>query len=145
MLLSHSTRYGDVQVIVSRFYCNSKWLPRINLIFFVGAITVRDYSHFTITFLTIWRCAGDYGFAEIQNGRHGSTLSFLWVQKLVRNYSNFTITFPTIWRFAGDFSKVLLKYKMVAMDKLNNVLWAQKLKSEIIQILHITHHLEMCR
>ena len=64
---------------------------------------------------------------------------------LGKNYLNFTIAFPTIWRFAGDFCKVLLKYKMVAMDELNNVLWAQKLKSEIIQILHITHHLEMCR
>ena len=33
ILLSHSPPYGDVQVIFSRFYCNSKWPPRINFNF----------------------------------------------------------------------------------------------------------------
>ena len=56
----------------------------------------------------------------------------------VRNYSNFTITFPTIWRCASDFFKVLLKFKMAAMDKLHIFLLAQKdekLKSVIIHIV----------
>ena len=57
-------RYGDVQVIFSRFCCLSKWPPRINFHFFVGAKIlkpkVRNYSNFTITFPTIWRCAGDF-------------------------------------------------------------------------------------
>ena len=55
-----------------------------------------------------------------------------------RNYSNFTITFPTIWRWASDFSKVLLKFKMAAMDKLHIFLWAQKLKIEISNNSHCT-------
>ena len=80
ILLKHSPRYGDVQVIFSRFYRISKWPPQINFNFFVGAKT----------------------------------------QKLkVRIYSNFTITFPTIWRCAGYCSKVLLKFKMAAMDELH--------------------------
>ena len=58
----------------------------------------------------------------------GQLQIFLWAQKLqkVGNYSNFTITFPTIWRCASDFFKVLLKFKMAAMDKLHIFLWAQK-------------------
>ena len=47
----------------------------------------------------------------------------------VRNYSKFTITFPTIWRCAGNFFKVLLKFKIAAMDKLHFFLGAQKLKN----------------
>ena len=46
-----------------------------------------------------------------------------------KNYTNFTITFLTIWRCASDFFKVLLKFKMAAMDKLHIFLWAQKLKN----------------
>ena len=34
--LSHSPRYGDVQVTFSRFYWNSKWPPQINFNFFLG-------------------------------------------------------------------------------------------------------------
>ena len=73
------------------------------------------------------------GFAKIQNGRHGSTLIFLWVQKIknlkVRNYSNFTITIPAIWRCAGDFFRVLKKFKMDTMDEFHYFLWPQKLKN----------------
>ena len=46
-----------------------------------------------------------------------------------KNDSNFTITFPTIWRCASDFFKVLLKFKMAAMDKIHIFLWVQKLKN----------------
>ena len=44
-------------------------------IFFVGAKTQLKkikIENFTITFPTIWRCAGDFEiFTEIENGRHG--------------------------------------------------------------------------
>ena len=43
-----------------------------------------------------------------------------------------------IWRCASDFFKVLLKFKMGAMDKLHIFLWEQKtekLKSVIIHIV----------
>ena len=45
---------------------------------------VRNYSNFTITFPTIWRCAGDFflNIVEIQSGRHGSTSIFLMALKL---------------------------------------------------------------
>ena len=70
---------------------------------------------------------------KFQNGRQRSTPNFFVGAKSlklkVRNYSNFTITFPTIWRFASDFFKVLLKFKMAAMDKLHIFLWAQNLKN----------------
>ena len=50
ILLWHSPRYKDVQVIFSRFYRYSEWPPRINLKIFVGAKTqkfkVRNYSNF---------------------------------------------------------------------------------------------------
>ena len=41
ILLSHSPPYGDVQVTFSRFYWNSKWPPRINFNFLVGAKTQK--------------------------------------------------------------------------------------------------------
>ena len=56
----------------------------------------------------------------------------------VITYSNFTITFPTIWRCASDFLKVLLEFKMTAMDKLHIFLWAQKLQNEISSNSHCT-------
>ena len=96
---------------------------------------VRNYLNFTITFPTIRRCAGVFfkGFAEIQNGRHGSTSVFLWAQKLEKIkggiYSIFTITSSMLWRCAGYFFKVLLKFIMTAVDKINNLLWSQKLKN----------------
>ena len=37
ILLSHSPRYGDVHVIFSRFYGNSKWPPCMNFIIFLWA------------------------------------------------------------------------------------------------------------
>ena len=49
---------------------------------------VRNYSNFTITFPTIWKCEGDLfqGFIEIQNGRHGLTLIFFGGRKNSKNY-----------------------------------------------------------
>ena len=70
---------------------------------------------------------------KIQNGRYRSTPNFFVGAKTpklkVENYSNFTITFPTIWRCASDFLKVLVQFKMAAMDELHICLWAQKLKN----------------
>ena len=142
-------------MIFSRFYWNSKWSPRINFNFFVGAKT-QKISQKLFTFCNhipydMEMCRWFFkGFAKIQNGRHRSTTIFLWAQKLKNlNYSNFAITFPTIWGCAGDFSKVLLKFKMAAMDELHFFLWAQKFKNwnqkKITFYNHITHHLEMFR
>ena len=43
---------------------------------------LRNYLNFTITFPTLWECAGDFfqGFTEIQNGHHGSTSYFFVAQ-----------------------------------------------------------------
>ena len=54
--------------------------------FFEGSKTLKlnvsNYSNFTITFPTIWRCAGVFFFfAEIKNGQHGSISIFLRSQK----------------------------------------------------------------
>ena len=102
--------------------------------FFVGAKTlkliVRNYANFTITFPTIWRCAGDF-FKVLLKLKLAATKQFNFFcgrknsQTQVVNYSNFTITFPTIWRCACDFFKVFPKFKMAAM-------YEQKLTSEIM-------------
>ena len=64
ILLSHFPRYGDVQVIFLRFYCNSKWPPWINFIFSCGRknwkIEISINSHCTITLPTIWKCPCDF-------------------------------------------------------------------------------------
>ena len=89
----------------------------------------------------IWRCAGDF-FTEIQNGRHRSIKIFWGVQNVkVGNYLNFNITLPTMWRWASDFFKVLLKFKMAAMDNLLIFVGTKtaKLKSVIIHIVQ-SHH-----
>ena len=61
---------------------------------------------------------------KIQNGRQKLTPNFFCghknSKKKIGNYLNFTITFPT-----SDFLKVLLKFKMVVMDKLHIFLWVQ--------------------
>ena len=61
---------------------------------------VRNYSNFTITFPTIWRCAG-YFFKVLLKFKMATTnqlYNFCGRKKLqVRNYSNFAITFPLIW------------------------------------------------
>ena len=45
ILQSHSPQYGDVQVIFSGFFWNSKWPPRINFIFFEVAKTQKNKSY----------------------------------------------------------------------------------------------------
>ena len=64
ILLSHSPRYGDVQVTFSRFYWNSKLPPWINSIFSCGRknwkIQISYNSHCTMTLPTIWKCACDF-------------------------------------------------------------------------------------
>ena len=64
ILLSHSPRYGDVQVIILSFFLISKWPPWLNFIFFCGRknskIEISNNSHCTITLPTIWKCACDF-------------------------------------------------------------------------------------
>ena len=60
ILPSHSPQYGDVQVILLRFFCDSKWPPQMNFNFLRSQkLNVVNLSNFTITFPTIWRCAWD--------------------------------------------------------------------------------------
>ena len=78
---------------------------------------------------------------KIQNGRQKLTPKFDVGAKTlklnVRNYSNFTITFPTICRCAGDFFKVLLEFKMAAMDH-SIFFMSQKHKNLVVNYLNST-------
>ena len=117
ILQSHSPRYGDVQVIFSRFCWRSKWPPRINFIswffkvlmqskmaatdqlhIFCGCknLKVQNYSKHIPHNMEMCRWFFQ-DFTEIHNGCHGSTSIFSWPQKhKVSNYSHLTTTFPTI-------------------------------------------------
>ena len=83
--------------------------------FFVGSKTlklkVRNYSNFTITFPTIWRCASDFlkvllkfKMADMDKlhifcGRKNWKIE-------ISNNSHCTITLPTIWKCACDFTEI---------------------------------------
>ena len=94
--------------------------------FFVGAKTLKlkvtNYSNFTITFPTIWRCAGDFFKGFSKNLKWQPLINFIFYGHKnlniikVGHYSNFTIIFPTIWTSVGDIFSVLLKFKMAATD-----------------------------
>ena len=59
----------------------------------------------------------------------GQLQIILWAQKLFRKLFKFSYHIPhdiDIWKW---FFKVLLKFKIAAMDKLHIFLWAQKLKN----------------
>ena len=78
------------------------WMQKLKL-------KVRNYSNFTITFSTIWRCAGEF-FKLLLKFKKAATdqLQFIFfstktLKLQVKDYTHFTITFPTIWRCAGDF------------------------------------------
>ena len=97
---------------------------------FVGAktIKVRNYSNFTITFPTIWRCAGDI-FKVLLKSQMAATdqLLFLGVAKTQKNSLVFFFIFNITFLGTGDFLKMLPKFKMVDRSQLQNFLWAQKL------------------
>ena len=92
ILTSHSQQHVDVQMIFERCYQNSKWPPDVNSIFFVGAkalkLNVWNYSNFTITFPTIWRCACDFFkvLPKFKMAAMHELHNFLWAQKL-KNWS----------------------------------------------------------
>ena len=97
-----------------RFRWNSKWPPQINLNFLVGAKTLKLSQKFFKFYILIPHnmemCRWFFkGFAEIQNGHHGSTSIFCGRKNSkneVRNNSHFTITLPTICRCASDFTEI---------------------------------------
>ena len=107
-------------------------------------LEVRNYSNFTVTFPTIWRCAGDF-FKVLLKFKMAAKnqLQFFGGVKtqkkiLVNFFFYFNITFLATWGCAYDFLKMQTKFKMAARGQLQIFLWAQKLqnlKSEIIQIL----------
>ena len=83
-----------------------------------------------------WLCQG---FTEIQNGRHRSTLIFWWRKNsktLSRKLFKFNYHIPHNMEMCKWFVKVLLKFKMAAMDKLHIFCGrkTEKLKSVIIHI-----------
>ena len=104
ILESHSPQYGDVQVIFLRFCWNLKWPPRINLLFWGVAQTqkpkVVNYSNFTITLSTIWRCACD--------SKSPSCMNFV----LFRGRKNSKI------EVRNNVQVILLKFKMATTSRL---------------------------
>ena len=107
--------------------------------FFVGTKTlklkVRNYSNFTITFPTIWRCAGDF-FKVLLIFKMAATdqLEFLWGRKNSKKlsghfFSNFNIIFLATWGCASDFLKILPKFKIAARGQFQIFLWVQKLQN----------------
>ena len=84
-------------------------------IFFVCAKTpklkVGNYSNFTITFPTIWRCAGDFFKVSLKfkmaatNKLHIFCGHKNWKIEISNN-SHCTITLPTIWKCACDFTEI---------------------------------------
>ena len=112
LLPSHSQQHGDVQVIFED-------ATKIQF-FFVGAkplkLKVRNYSNFTITFPTLWRCAGDF-FKVLLKFKMAATdqLQFFCGHKTPLKYSlvflflNFNIIFLATWGCASDFLKMLRK------------------------------------
>ena len=114
---SHSPPYGDVQVTFPRFYWNSKWPPRINFNFFVGAKTqnislVIFFLNFNVTFLATWGCVSVF-------------LKILPKFKIaVRGQLQFFLcSRMEIWRF---FLWFYSNSKCAAMNELHICLWAQR-------------------
>ena len=126
ILLSHSPRYGDVQVTFLRFYWYSKWPPQINLNFCGGAKT-HFFSNFNIIFLAAWGCASDFLkiLPKFKTAARGQFQIFLWVQKL-QNWKSGIIT-----RY-GDVQVIFLRFYWNSKwpPWINFIfLWAQKLKN----------------
>ena len=85
-------------------------------------LKVRIFSKFTITFLTIWRYAGDF-FKLLLKFEIAATDKLS--QKLFKFYYHITHDMA----MCRCFFKILLKFKIAAMDELHTFLWAQKLKN----------------
>ena len=67
---------------------------------------VRNYLNFTITFHTIWRCAGDL-FRFLLKFKRPPWINFIIVcgrkNLKIENNSHFTIILHTVWECAGNF------------------------------------------
>ena len=69
-------------ILKKKFKMATRGLPQIFL--WAQKLTVRNYTKFTITFPTIWRCAGDF-FKVLLNFKMAAMDKhriFLWAQKL---------------------------------------------------------------
>ena len=87
---------------MSRFYWNVKWHPRISTNIFSGRKKCGWFLQ---------------GFTEIQNGRHKSTLFFLWAQKhnlKSEIMKNLHLPSPQYKNAQVIFSGALPKFKMAA-------------------------------
>ena len=65
------------------------------------------------------------GSTEIQNGRHGRTSYFLWVQKLKKK-SEIIHILQSHYPPSGNVQVILLKFKMTTTSRLFIFLWPQK-------------------
>ena len=86
-------------------------------------VKVRNYSNFTMTFPTIWRCAGDFFKVLLKFKMAATDQLFFWGG----GRKNFNITFLATLVCASDFLKMLPKFKMGAKN--------EKLMSVIIHIV----------
>ena len=74
-------------------------------------LKVGHYSNFTITFPTLWRCAGDNFRVSLKfkMAVMDQLYQFWWHKDSkieVINNSQFITTLPTIWNCAGDFTEI---------------------------------------
>ena len=136
-----------------------KIAARGQLQFFVNAKTlkfnVRNYSSFTITFPTIWRCAGNF-FKVLLKFKMAAAdqPEFVCGRENSNNYfgqffSNVNITFLAAWGCASDFVKMLAKFKMAARGYLHFFCERKNSKTKSQKLFkfyyHIPHEMEMCR
>ena len=105
ILTSHSWQHGDVQVIFKDATKIQNGSQRSTPNFFVGAknLKVRNYSNFTITFPTIWRCASDFF-------------------RVLLKFKIIEIHYPP----SGNVHVILLKFKMATTNQIFKYLWPQK-------------------
>ena len=64
-----------------------------------------------------------------------SLKKFLYPENYWLIFLHFNMTFLAIWGCASNFLKILPKFEMATRGQPQTILWTQKLKSEIIQIL----------
>ena len=84
-------------------------------------LKVRNYSNFTITFPTLWRCAGDF-FKVLLKFKMAATDQlqfFVGAKKLKKIVWSFFLNFNITWGCASDFLKMLPKFKIAARGQLN--------------------------
>ena len=118
---SHSPQY-DGQVIFLRFCWNSKCPPRINFIFFVGAITLKlsqKLFKFYYHISTIWRCAGDF-LRFYWNSKWRPWINFLIFCRRKKMKSDIIHISQSHYPPSVNVQVILLIFKMATTSRLLN-------------------------